>query len=205
MADEKSGSGSSDVLAGVVATAALGTTVILHIPILIGAGVAIAVYGGAKLLLSDGVQRIVRGVPEPTDAQQVIERGRKQIGQLRAAGGAIEKETVRASIYGICHSAEEVVSLFERDPDKVPLARGFVEFTLGRSLNIVQKYRELSALGRSAAIQQSLARVESLLTTIDTSIRQQIERLLLNDAADLDAEVEILKTRLDIESEGETP
>jgi len=94
--------------------------------------------------------------------------------------------------------------MFERDPDKVPLARGFVEFTLGRSLNIVHKYRELSALGRSATIQQSLSRVESLLVTIDTSIRQQIERLLLNDAADLDAEVEILKTRLDIESEGES-
>lgn len=205
MADDKSGSGSSDILAGVIASAALGTTVILHVPILIGAGVALAVYGGTKLLLSDGLQRMVRGAAEPTDAQQVIDRGRKQIGQLRAAGGAIEKESVRASIYGICHSADEVVSLFERDPDKVPLARGFVEFTLGRSLNIVQKYRELSALGRSAAIQQSLARVESLLTTIDTSIRQQIERLLLNDAADLDSEVEILKTRLDIESEGEIP
>lgn len=205
MTDPGSGrSGMSDLVAGVVATAALGTTFLaLHMPILVAAGVAVAVYGGTKLLFTDPFRRLAGGRPDEPDTRAVIECGRKQMAELRAAGDAVAKESVRNSIYGICHSAGEIMAMFERDPAKVPLARGFVEFTLGRSLKIVQKYRELSSLGRSAAIQQSLSRVEALLGTIDSSFRQQIERLLLNDAADLDAEVEILKTRLDIESEGD--
>ena len=134
------------------------------------------------------------------ETRVAIVRGRAQVTQLRGYSSVFNADNVRNSVAGICHSAELIFSLFESDPRKAAMARGFVDYTLTRTLAIVARYRDLSS-HRTAAAQTTLSNVETLLETIDRSFRDQIDRLVAEDAADLDSEVEVLKTRLEIEGE----
>jgi 5-bromo-4-chloroindolyl phosphate hydrolysis protein len=189
----------NDLISGVVATAALGGTVFaLHLPMLVAAGVAVAVYGGTKLLLGrDG-----SGSDEADDGltQQFVTRGRSQVAQLQTIAGTIRTENVRNKVASICISAEQIFRILEADSRKTPLARGFVDYTLDKSRTILSSYRDLS-LRPVPAAQQTLQSVESLLDTIDKSFRTQIERLVADDVASLDSEVDVLKTRLEFEGE----
>lgn len=180
-----------------VATAALGGTVlVLHLPILAGAGVALAVYAGTRLLFSAAVPK--------DDAEgytsRAVARGREQVAQLRALSGQIEKPEVRASVAHICVLAEQIFGILLADPSKTPRARGFVEYTLTKTLTIFTRYCDLSSRALSSA-RETLTRAESLLATIDASFGEQIEKLLSEDVADLDSQIEVLQARLEVEGD----
>jgi 5-bromo-4-chloroindolyl phosphate hydrolysis protein len=100
----------------------------------------------------------------------------------------------------ICATATEIFAIFESQPHKALMARGFVDYTLTRTVNILQRYQELS--GRDVG-QATLKKTETLLSMIDQSFREQLAKLLSDDVADLDSEIEILKTRLEVEGETE--
>lgn len=188
----------SDLLSGVVATAALGGAYLgLHLPVLVAAGVAVAVYGGLRLLLSVPA---VSAHGSDSFAVEVVENGRRQVVQLRELSGRIAKPSVRASVAHICILAEQIFAIFLADPGKTPLARGFVEYTLGKTSTIVTRYCELSSRALPSA-KATLDKAESLLATIDASFGEQIEKLLREDVADLDSQIEVLQTRLEIEAD----
>lgn len=142
--------------------------------------------------------------PEEADAltRQLIDRGRQQLAELRRLAVVVPKDSVKTSVTNICGSAAEIFSVFEATPRKAPLARGFVDYTLGRTVTILRRYQELSSRGIGSA-RETLEKTESLLAMIDESFREQLARLMNEDVADLDSEIEVLKTRLEIEGESE--
>jgi len=188
----------NELVAGVVATAALGAGVVLHLPIIAAAGAAAAVYGGLRLLLPNPARS-----GEDLDAvtKESIARGRKQIATLQTLG-ANSKPSVRASVTSICRSASEIFSMFETSPRKAAMARGFVDYTLTRTVTVMQRYQELSSRSTATA-QETLAKTETLLSMIEASFREQLDKLVREDAADLDSEIELLKTRLEVEGDTE--
>jgi hypothetical protein len=188
----------NELVAGVMATAALGAGVVLHLPVIAAAGAAVAVYGGLRLLLPSP-----RTGGEDLDAvtKETIARGRRQISVLESLAANV-KPSVRASVVGICRSAREIFAMFETSPAKAAMARGFVDFTLTRTVTVLQRYNELSSR-TSATAQETLAKTETLLSMIDTSFREQLDKLVREDAADLDSEIELLKTRLEVEGDTE--
>jgi 5-bromo-4-chloroindolyl phosphate hydrolysis protein len=186
-----------DLVPGLLATAALGGGFFaMHLPVMIAAGVAVAVYGGTRLLLSVAPRAAAAA---GDDTAEVVARGRRQVTQLRQLGGRLEPE-VRGKIGGICNSAEQIFAIFEADPAKTPLARGLVDFTLGKTLKIVSAYCDLWARDVGAA-RPMLDRVQTLLGEIETSFRGQIDRLLREDVAGLESEIEVLQTRLEVEGD----
>lgn len=188
----------SDLISGLVATAALGGTVFaLHLPLLAGAAVAAAVYGGTKLLLW---RDPVAGADTTADTSKFVARGRARTSQLRTIAGAIENQSVRAKIAHIAASAEQIFTILETDPQKTALARGFVEYTLDRTTAMLVSYRDL-ARQNMPSVRDTLLKVESLLDTIEKSFAAQIEKLVLDDVASLDSEIDVLKTRLEFEGE----
>ena len=194
--------GTSDLVAGVAATAALGGTFfVLHIPVLMAAGVAVAVYGGARLLMTQAGERR----DDDTElAHYSVLRGRAQVKDIQEVVASVSKQSVREKVSSICSSAEQIFTIFESDPKKTRLARGFVEYTLERSKTILIRNRDLSSRPITSA-KETLGKVEALLGTIDQSFQTQIERLLQEDVASLDSEIDVLKTRLDFEGEVEKP
>lgn len=188
----------NDLIAGVLATTALGVGVVLHLPVIAAVGAAAAVYGGMRLVLPNVRQRT--GLDDVT--RDMIVRGRAQIAAMQQLAIATKKESVRESVKSICASTEEIFSMFEAAPHKAALARGFVDYTLTRTVNILQSYQALSNR-RLGSAQETLEKTESLLAMIEQSFRDQVARLLSEDVADLDSEIEILKTRLEVEGDTE--
>ncbi len=189
----------NELVAGVVATAALGAGVVLHLPIIAAGVAAAAVYGGMRLLLPSPVKQ-----GEDLDAmtRETIARGRQQIGVLEKLA-ANSKPSVRASVTSICRSAREIFTMFEASPRKAAMARGFVDYTLTRTVTVLQRYQELSSRSTATA-KETLEKTETLLSMIEASFREQLDKLVREDAADLDSEVELLKTRLEVEGDIES-
>jgi hypothetical protein len=185
----------NDLLSGAAATATLGATFFgLGLPVLAAAGVAVAVYAGTRLLLPSDTAPSTGGGP----GSDAVSLGRHQLHQLQSAAKAVDKPSVRASIDRILSSGDRIYTLFEGDADKLRAGRGLAEFTLGRTLAIVRRYVELSRSGATLA-RPTLDRAEQLLETIDASLRAQIEQLMRDDVSDLDSEIDVLNTRLELE------
>jgi hypothetical protein len=169
----------TELLAGVVGTAALGVGVVLHLPLVAAIVVGGAVYGGVRLMLP------------PVNP----------LAKLQQLAAATNHPSVRASVQNICASANEIFRLFESSPRKKLLGAPFVEYTLTRTVDILQRYQTLRSSGQAESLSH---KTESLLAMIDQSFREQVAKLLSDDVADLDSEIEVLKTRLEIEGDMES-
>ena len=72
------------------------------------------------------------------------------------------------------------------------------------TITILEKYEKLTANPvRDDKIKTSIARVEAMLDTIDKAFEKQLANLLSNDVMDLDAELALLESTINMEGLGD--
>ncbi len=123
-----------------------------------------------------------------------------------AGGSAPDQKTrsVPAKIDALCKTVSEILAEIRRDPDDLKRARQFLSYYLDSTITILEKYEKLTANPvRDDKIKTSIARVEAMLDTIDKAFEKQLANLLSNDVMDLDAELALLESTINMEGLGD--
>lgn len=128
-----------------------------------------------------------------TDLAALLERAEATIGALETAGDALPDAALRSRLRDLTHGARDVLAVIDDDPDDLGKARTFVEVHLQGALTVTAGY----ARNRQHHYDPQLeASYRKLLDSLERTIRSQKMRLLQGDAADLDAQIRLLKSQL---------
>ncbi len=131
---------------------------------------------------------------------ETLAEGYRKLKEMKELRKNIFNETVGKKIDGIADIVSKIFDDFKRDPKDIKAARQFLSYYLDATLNIVNKYIDLSGRGvRSNDLTQSLAKVEELLDTIKHAFEKQLEILLKDDVMDLDTELKLLESTIKME------
>ncbi len=170
----------------------------------LGPGVSIAVGLGAWLgvFLAFGPDpRGAKGIA--ADAGVSAAELSSALGEARAKLMAIEagaKRIAGATAYAlreklrnVVGAANKVLLQIEEDPRDLRRARKFLNVYLDGAQRVTETYAATSARASSPEME---ARFAALLDDMEKTFTEQHAKLLENDTLDLDAEIEVLKTRL---------
>jgi 5-bromo-4-chloroindolyl phosphate hydrolysis protein len=135
--------------------------------------------------------------------KEALQEGSRKLSEIQRLEKQVRKASMIPQIKDIEGIIGKILAKIEHDPDSLKLAHQFLAYYLDSTINILNKYVELSAQDiEDEDIKKSLAKVETMLQTIRDAFEKQLGRLLSDDAMDLDAELATLEQTIKMEGLG---
>lgn len=130
---------------------------------------------------------------EATRVHEALAHAEALIAETHAAAETLRDRDLIHRIDRLCAAAREVLRAVEEDPRDLRRARKFISVYLKGARDAAVKYADAQEKGDDPAITQQFT---LLMTDMEKSFTAQRERLLLDDRADLEVEIEVLRDRL---------
>lgn len=93
--------------------------------------------------------------------------------------------------------ANNFLTYLQQHPERMSLARRFVDYYQDRALLLVRKYQELEKTGLEAQeVQQAKEEIKQLLDNFDEAYEDQFSKVLNAQLMDLDAEMKVMKQNM---------
>lgn len=130
------------------------------------------------------------------EVAEALQEARAKLGAIEEAAKKLAGATafeLRQKLRNIVGAANKVLGLIEEDPRDLRRARKFLNVYLDGAKNVTENYAATSAKAPSPELE---ARFRGLLDDMQKTFDEQRQKLLENDTLDLDAQIEVLKTRL---------
>ncbi len=127
---------------------------------------------------------------------ELLEEADGRINAIEAAGKSIRNAEFRDRLRRIASEARVILDTIEEDPTDARRARKFLKVYLDGAQQVTEGYARAHRNDESPALEDNFRRV---LTTIETVIGEQQEKLLQNNVSDLDVQIEVLKMQLEKE------
>jgi len=138
-----------------------------------------------------------------TTLKEAIQEGSRKLSEIERLGKQVRKGSMTSQVEDIVGIIGKILAKIEHDPASLKRAHQFLGYYLDSTINILNKYVELSAQNvDDENIKRSLAKAETMLQTIRDAFEKQLGRLLSNDAMDLDAELATLEQTIKMEGLG---
>jgi len=130
---------------------------------------------------------------EAERVHEALAKAEALIAETHAAAESLRDRDIVHRIDRLCAAAREVLRTVEEDPRDLRRARKFLSVYLKGARDAAVKYADARERGDDPAITRQFA---LLLTDLEASFTSQREKLLLDDRADLEIEIEVLRDRL---------
>jgi len=130
---------------------------------------------------------------EADRVRDALTRAEALIAETHAAAATLRDRHIVDRIDRLCAAAREVLRAVEEDPRDLLRARKFLSVYLKGARDAAVKYADARERGDDPEITRQFA---ALLADLEASFTAQREKLLLDDRADLEIEIEVLRDRL---------
>ncbi len=170
------------------------------------AALAFALLGGLGHLAFIGTdpsrRRIEVRLMDGVDAAAVerqLEQGHARIRGLLGAGNTFELPEFRERVSRIAHIGEAVLVEIERNPVVATRARRFLNLYLDEAARVATEYSRMRARPDNGSLEQNFRR---LLVEMEDTFSEQHRLVLERKELLLDADIEVLNTRMSQEGPG---
>jgi len=122
-----------------------------------------------------------------------IEKAEILLGEMMQAAARLRDRKLQGRIETLSVAVREVFRAIEDDPRDLSSSRKFLSVYLRGARDATVKFADLA---RHTTDPAAKASYEALLDDLETSFTDQHQKMLLDDRADLDIEIEVLRERL---------
>jgi 5-bromo-4-chloroindolyl phosphate hydrolysis protein len=127
------------------------------------------------------------------EIRQALEDSSRVIRGIEQANGRIRNAELNRRIERICDIADDILADIAADPRNFRRARKFLNVYLDGARQVTEGYAETHRQTTSEELEQNFRNV---LETIESTFQEQHQKLLEEDAFDLDVKIEVLNTQL---------
>ncbi|MFK7887416.1 MAG: 5-bromo-4-chloroindolyl phosphate hydrolysis family protein [Gammaproteobacteria bacterium] len=163
-------------------------------------GIVAGLMGLGGTLLAYGIDprsdKIAQGSTGGYSTQEIVSaltQAEAKIASIEEAARKIRSADFSGQLRRIADSARAVLKVIEDDPADLRRARKFLHVYLDGARTVTANYANTHEDARNEEIDANFG---DMLQTIESSFVETRERLLQDDAMDLDVQIEVLTTRL---------
>jgi len=136
----------------------------------------------------------------PEMIEEAIAKGKEKLSQLDSYAPRIEDKNIKHKLKDICGVINKILDDLRIDPKDLSVAKQFLNYYLDATLKILKRYVEITETGVYTSKQKALVqRFGSTLDMIKSAFEKQLSRLLENDFLDLDAEIKLFESTVNME------
>lgn len=184
-------------LLGGLAAFALSMRFNLPLPMIII--LPIAVYAGvymlAKPVIKIGSLKLsdVKG----EELKSLMKDAYEDLEVLEQAGKKVQDPIVRKLAIELYKSGISIFEHLQKNPEKIGLARRFINYYLDTAAGLLEKYQKLvSSRVRGASVEKAKLDIASGLNVLTRAFDQQYERLMQGEIMDITTDVKVLEQTL---------
>ncbi len=136
---------------------------------------------------------------EPTDPKvtALIEEKNRAISEMRRLNDAIEDETISEQIDQLEETTTKIIDYVVQHPEKLSQIRKFLNYYLPTTLKILNAYDRMGSAGISGEnIDGTMNKIESMMDTIVTAFRKQLDALFGDEAMDIASDITVMENLL---------
>jgi len=127
---------------------------------------------------------------------EILNEADGKIAAIEDARGRIHNVELKDRLSGIITGVREIMGIVEDDPTDLRRARKFLRTYLDGAQRVTQGYADMHKYGDEGELEENF---RSVLTTIETVIVEQKEKLRENNLTELDVQIEVLQLQLEKE------
>ncbi|NLL92454.1 MAG: hypothetical protein GX222_08620 [Ruminococcaceae bacterium] len=179
--------------------AAFALTMFFSMPLPMIILIPIAVYAGvymiSKPVIKIGSLKLsdVKG----EEMKSLMKDAYEDLETLEKTGKKIQDNTVRKLALELHQSGISIFEHLQENPDKIGLARRFINYYLDTAAGLVDKYQKLiSSRVRGESVEKAKTDIVSGLTVLTRAFDQQYERLMQGEIMDITTDVKVLEQTL---------
>ncbi len=119
------------------------------------------------------------------------------INEMKRLDAAIQDAGISADIVRLEGASQAILRAVQKDPDKLPQIRRFMDYYLPTTLKLLNSYDRMSATGVSGEnIDATLSKVEGIMRTIVAAFEKQLDSLYGSEALDISSDISVLETMM---------
>ena len=174
------------------------TTMVIGHNLFIGIAGAVAAFAGVVLTYGldpqyDDKANVSRFGVTTEEVLEALDEAEVNLAQIETAGKQIGNQELKTRLSSIVEKTRGVLALIEQDPKDLRRARKFLKVYLTGARNVTTQYAATHRHQENAVLETNFRNV---LTSIEDVITEQHQKLLENDALDLDVKIEVLEAQL---------
>jgi len=125
----------------------------------------------------------------------ITKSAKKYTADMRSAINRLGQTDIRNAVNDLCNIADSIVNMLRDDPRDLRIVKQFITYYLEPTHKIILKYAELAtARPMPADAVATLERTEKSLGNIRKTFLEQKDKMLANDAMDLDTEIKVFES-----------
>ncbi len=163
---------------------------------LIGLAVAAAAYLILRRFFPGTVEKVE--IPEPKTGNELLDealaRGREEGRRLQALNDAIPHAAMSRELDEIVQLHGKILDALREDPSKLSQARKFLGYYPPTTIRLLEQYEKLQTLNfADGNIAEAKKKIETMLSTVKTAYRRQLDSLYDRDVMDITADIQVLE------------
>ena len=127
---------------------------------------------------------------------EILDEADEKIAAIESARSRIHNVELKDRLKNIIVGVKEIMGIVEEDPRDLRRARKFLRVYLDGAQRVTEGYADQHRYGENTELEDNFRNV---LTTIETVIGEQKEKLLENNLTELDVQIEVLQLQLEKE------
>lgn len=143
----------------------------------------------------------VEGIPDGEELKKYLEDAREDFAAIETCKRKIRDPEVKTEVEKLNLTAEKIIAFLEENPEKIRLARQFIDYYQDTASSLLQKYVKLQDTNLSTnEVQKLKSETAKAVKTLNTVFEGQFQKLLRNEMMDMDAEIRLLQQTAKMEN-----
>lgn len=143
----------------------------------------------------------VEGIPDGEELKKYLEDAREDFAAIETCKRKIRDPEVKTEVEKLNLTAEKIIAFLEENPEKIRLARQFIDYYQDTASSLLQKYVKLQDTDLSTGeVQKLKTETAKAVKTLHTVFEGQFQKLLRNEMMDMDAEIRLLQQTAKMEN-----
>ena len=165
---------------------------------LIAAVLAIGLFFAVSFLLRPRKKigtHFVDKLDNGEELQALLDEARAHLKSISGCAAGIHEADVYENAKKLYATGENILKYLEANPDKIPVAKRFINYHLETADNLLNKYVNFKSTNlRTEDMQRVFELTSHALITLRDAFEAQYEKLMRNDLMDVEADIKVIET-----------
>ena len=131
------------------------------------------------------------------ELDKMIRDGNLAISEMKRLNDSIKDAKISADIDRLEDLSAKIFAQVKADPKKLPQIRKFMDYYLPTTLKLLNAYDRMGAQGVNGEnIDNTMQRVESMMSTIVAAFEKQLDMLFGSEAMDISTDITVLENMM---------
>ncbi|MDO5649854.1 MAG: 5-bromo-4-chloroindolyl phosphate hydrolysis family protein [Gallicola sp.] len=170
--------------------------ILLQMPIPLMIVIPIGAYFGVYMVSKPQVKigNIALSKANSEDLKKMMEEGYSDLQILKKGSDGIQNEKIRQLSDQLYHRGVDIYEHLQANPDKIPIAKRFLNYYLDTASGLVEKYDRLSTSKvQGASVDHAEREVQEGLTVLTKAFDKEFEHMMQGEIMDIELDVKVLE------------